>query len=433
MNKRIDVAYDFCFKFPRNCVLKTLHSDSVVIRCRGRFDVTFPHASPREAQLIVSLLGPGISWGSGDDAMKEKILSRLFAHGFFVYELRAAEQVLLSALVELPLDIKLRGGEERYLPWAPFLSFSTNDGTLRLRSTEAYADVEVARDLAHELVDLSYHKEVSRTECRDEKLFLMLENLKFLVATDPLEKFWEEHDRVLLAKTRMRSDLDSREIGAVYPFEGPPPNPPRVTGRKTIKLLESDGPVLPAIFRARESKRRGDRDTCISFQELSTFLRLLTGKIREESGTNHRIFPVAGNIDAPEFLVINRSCEGLPPGIYFFDAATQELALLDDDRAAVKVKMDVYSNFWFKENGVPQLVIQVVRHYPSLAWKYRGINLKVLLVEAGGVLQSAQLLASHLGLSCCPLGLGPVDLIKSSGSTDLAWDRVPLMEFTLEK
>jgi SagB-type dehydrogenase family enzyme len=363
-----------------------------------------------------------------------EILPAIFEKGFFNFQLWERGELLAASRVETPstADFSIPSAKLKFR-WSAFVSLAPSQEGFEIRSTEAVASAWISVPVAQGLMPLTLKEYVSVSDFRHPALFVFLRTLGFLYRgkVSHFQKYWEEHDRHLMSASRRRSLGDLRPIGATYPFADKAPVAPSIQGKTWVRLPKCSAPNLPAVFQQRETKRISSEKSQLNFQDLTNFLLLLTQKNEREKGGDRRIFPVAGNIESPEFVVLNYSCQGLKKGIFFFDSEKRRLIGIDENPERVSKHAKIYGQFWSSEHGVPPVVIQAVRFYPRIAWKYRGMNLKVQMVEGGGILQSAQLVATHLGLGCCPLGIGGTLLSPEGISPSLPWDRIPIIEFAI--
>lgn len=250
---------------------------------------------------------------------------------------------------------------------------------------------------------------------------------------DPVLRMWSPLD--LNFHTRSTLGRHDGDFGATYPL-GPGPNPepavkplPR-TGRISLyrpewkEVVEADAPFT-AVLEARRSHRRFDR-TPLTARELGELLyRALRIRAQTAAGgdpdagrTLDRPYPAGGAVHELEFYVTVGECEGLPPGVYAYDAQRHELVsvpvqpqerceLLGQARLAAEL-----------EDGTPVL-ITITARFGRVFWKYSGIGYRLILQDTGVVLQTLYLVATAMGLGACAMGC--VDIDRTAGLLGLDW------------
>ncbi|MBY0414524.1 MAG: hypothetical protein K2Q18_10175 [Bdellovibrionales bacterium] len=421
------------FTLPPESKLDVFDNQSIKIVCDKYFFI-FTIENQSGFKLVLELISGNFFLQQDDPLFQEKInvINQLLKQGNFNISLISNEVCVSSLNIEVlvmrdfelnipsnlaKLEYQIKISEYNYLissNESPFTIKIDNNGLaliqeLLLKKSNSFTN------------DIEFWFQILLTNF----LYPFEENLK----NHSHSMFWEDHDRVFIRETRIHNIFQKKAIGATFPFPQSPLPVLDVKHTQTFPLTVSENTELPVIFKNRESKRIGVRDKNISLQDVSSFLEMLSNKIpHSELSTGHHIYPIPGNISSHEFLIFNNACEDIPKGVYILDKPTMTLRMIEDTN--LKIYMKIYSRTWGKEYE-PQMAIQVLKNYPSLGWKYRSINLRVSLIEAGGILQSAQLLASHLNLSVCPFGTGPNVPLELSDGKYLDW--VPVLDFSLEK
>jgi SagB-type dehydrogenase family enzyme len=427
--------YSYLFRFPAGSQLQAVGAGTVQIRSSESHLYSMPARNPQALKQILSLLQTGIRVNAKTKSWP-RVLTALFAKGSFELELFRGSKKIATAEIEMPvqMDLSKKAWSKPHY-WNSFVSLAPAKDGFHLRSTEAISPVWMEVSEAQKMISLTLQKQVAAGDFANPALFALLKALGFLSVKkeSPFQKYWEEHDRYLFMSSRRRSLGDLRKIGAIYPFSEVQPTAPAIAAKRSVELPASTAQRLPAVFSQRQSHRISSEKSSLTVQDLSNFLTLLTQQESRADGRSRKIFPIAGNIDSPEFVILNYSCQGLQKGIYFFESQTRKLLFLDENESRAKAHAQLYAHYWSLENGVPPVIVQAIRFYPRIAWKYRGLNLKVQMIEGGGVLQSAQLIATHLGLGCCPLGSGGILFQPEKGKVGMPWDRIPIVEFAIGK
>lgn len=415
----------------------SLSKNEVVFLVDSHSQITFKLKSQSDRRDLLVLLNAGMVFKDFGSLDNNTLARQLLSYGLYILEVISGSDTLATAHIELPLPSLAKASLSQIGYWSQFTFLTPLTDGMTLTGTENWADIKINAPLAQTVFSLLAKKKLSSKEFNDINIYNFLTRLNFVVTKKPaLErniKYWELQDRILLSRSRLRGLNDRRLIGGTSPFTGPSPKEKKIRGIKKIALKKESHIKLPEYLIKRESLRVGPTKKPIRKSDLANFLGLLTQRnLAQDGRRRHHIFPISGNIGEPQLIVINWGCIGLPKGIYHYRSDENSLNRLPGKNNSLDKLIRIYSHIWPNKIGRPQVVIQVVRHYPSVARKYRGINLRVLAAESGGVLLSAQLIASFLDLKCCPLGIGPMDLTQGNpDSVNLDWDWIPLMEFAL--
>jgi SagB-type dehydrogenase family enzyme len=66
----------------------------------------------------------------------------------------------------------------------------------------------------------------------------------------------------------------------------------------------------------------------------------------------------------------------------------------------------------------PAVLVIIAARFRRTAWKYEGIAYRLVLLEAGALIQTMCLVAEAIGLGCCALGCGNSDLFCELTGSD---------------
>ncbi|MDY6951276.1 MAG: SagB/ThcOx family dehydrogenase [Thermodesulfobacteriota bacterium] len=157
---------------------------------------------------------------------------------------------------------------------------------------------------------------------------------------------------------------------------------------------------LWSILKKRRSRRRYTPEP-ISTKTLSTLLWATQGITLQASGYQFRTAPSAGALYPVETYLSLHNVEGVEKGIYHFNVA---------DFALEEIRSQDYAGFLtgaaLDQGMVARgavLFIWTAIFLRSL-WKYRDRSVRYVCMDAGHIAQNLQLVATALGLGCCPIG-----------------------------
>ncbi|HYL46865.1 MAG TPA: SagB family peptide dehydrogenase [Candidatus Limnocylindrales bacterium] len=168
----------------------------------------------------------------------------------------------------------------------------------------------------------------------------------------------------------------------------------------------------------RRTWRRFSGET-ISLADLGTLLGLIFG-VREWisiEGVGRfplKTSPSAGAMHPIEAYVVAQRVENLARGIYHYDSARHELALLRRGASARETTRFLAGQEWFSGAAVILFLSAV---FPRAQWKYRFPRAyRTVLIEAGHFCQTFCLTATSLGLApFCTMALAETKIEKALG------------------
>jgi SagB-type dehydrogenase family enzyme len=242
---------------------------------------------------------------------------------------------------------------------------------------------------------------------------------------------WDFHDLVFHA--RSTEGRHANPLGGTYPYVGVSEPPPAVRaqwpGEKIDlgKFLPGDSAApSPAVklLRERHSVRTFDDQRPITLAELSRFL---DGGARvksqwaskldlgggDDSGPmltyTARTYPSGGSSYELELYLAVDKCDGLPRGLYHYDAGAHALASIpvraNDFDAQLKA-----AQMAMGADAVPQILITMAARFGRISWKYSSIAYALVLKDVGVLMQTLYLMATDMGLGGCAIGSTNIDL-----------------------
>jgi SagB-type dehydrogenase family enzyme len=238
---------------------------------------------------------------------------------------------------------------------------------------------------------------------------------------------WDFHD--LLFHSRSTEGRHANPLGGTYPHAGviaplPAVRPPW-PGNK-IDLSDISTPPAPLstvaqLLRARHSTRSFDDGAPVTLAELAQFLdgtaRVLSSgesPIDEDGGGpvvgyTTRPYPSAGASYELELYLAVHLCVGLDRGFYHYDAGAHALAPINRATPELEALLGA-AQAAMAAPTPPQILITIAARFGRMSWKYSSLAYRLILEDAGVLLQSFYLMAAGLGLGGCAVGIANVDL-----------------------
>jgi SagB-type dehydrogenase family enzyme len=248
---------------------------------------------------------------------------------------------------------------------------------------------------------------------------------------------WEFHD--LLFHARSRRGRHDAPVGATFRMAGASELPPALrsdTEPESVALdrpdlrrvVERDPPLTQVIESRRSIRRYGDSP--VNVTQLGEFLfrvarvkELRRSEVETPAGTLSmefapRPYPSGGALYELEFYVAVRSCEGLAPGLYRYQAGKHALGVAAYAAAELdRLFRDAAASAGIAATDVQVLLVLAAR-VPRVAWKYASIAYALVLKHVGVVYQTMYLTATAMGLAPCALGAGDSDLFARTSGSD---------------
>jgi len=256
-------------------------------------------------------------------------------------------------------------------------------------------------------------------------------------ASSPALKFWEFHD--LLFHARSRLGRHDNPAGGTYRFVGqldPPLGLKPPSADEVIDLycpdldrLRRDDPPFAHVQEMRESVR-DYADQPITARQLGEFLYRV-GRVRTcaeydvktprgpvRMAFTSRPYPDAGALYELELYAAVNACEGLAPGLYHYDPFHHRLERLCG--RTVDVGQLVRDASW-RTSSAPdrlQVLLIIATRIPRIGWKYSSIAYALTLKHVGVLYQTMYLVATAMNLAPCAVGCGNADLFARAADTD---------------
>jgi SagB-type dehydrogenase family enzyme len=224
--------------------------------------------------------------------------------------------------------------------------------------------------------------------------------------------------------------------GGTYAHAGVMPPLPAVRPPwpgETIALgkLAAPEPASPfaKLLRERHSTRNFDDQHPVALTELAQFLGTTARVLSEWKGGRDvdggpevaysaRPYPAAGSAYELELYLAVSNCEGLPRGLYHYDAGGHALTAIGASPQQLHAHLTAAA-FAMGAPGPPQILVTIAARFGRISWKYASIAYSLILKDAGVLLQTFYLAATDMGLGGCAIGTGNIDLFAKMTGLDL--------------
>jgi len=130
-----------------------------------------------------------------------------------------------------------------------------------------------------------------------------------------------------------------------------------------------------------------------------------------------RPYPSGGaTYDLELYLTVDR-CDGLESGLYHYDPDRHALEHLDHLTSATE---QMLADATGATGGQvrPQVLITVASRFARISWKYEGMAYATTLRNVGAFYQTLWLVATAMGIACCPLGGGDTSAFAEATGLD---------------
>jgi len=227
---------------------------------------------------------------------------------------------------------------------------------------------------------------------------------------------WEFHDR--LFHVASREGRDAIPLGGTYRFTDRFPAPPAIKPPMSAESIALPRPDVAAIVAGSDrlaaimERRRSGRsyaDEPIGLEALSEFLFRVARITQVFSGGDQdlmsRPFPSGGSIHEIEFYLAVGACRGLDPGLYGYRGLEHALERLPNTADGARHLL-AGSQQAMGSDGPPQVLVVLACRLPRFAWKYQSMAYRLILMNAGVVIQTMYLVATDMGLAGCANGSG---------------------------
>jgi oxazoline/thiazoline dehydrogenase len=256
----------------------------------------------------------------------------------------------------------------------------------------------------------------------------------------PARQVWEFHDLLFHHGSRLTNDTMS--VGATFRFrDSLPPWPalPPSRGNGEISLATPDlarSTSREASFADILDRRQSIRDgaATLTIGQLSELL-FRTMRIRQVNSdggveTMRRIAPSGGALYEIDAYLAVGNCGGLESGCYRYDGSRHVLEMIKTRPDAVADFLDQATRSWKDRHPQPDVLITLAARLPRIAWQYERMAYRIVLLNAGALIQTLYLVATAMRLAPCAVGNGKPTLFAALTGRDL-FEETSVGEFAL--
>jgi oxazoline/thiazoline dehydrogenase len=243
------------------------------------------------------------------------------------------------------------------------------------------------------------------------------------VRTNAERMYWSFHDLLFHARTRRRRNVGEygrrKKIDRADDSECSPPF--------SFVRLPAPASLPPESLQALLLRRRSVRQAAatINIEDLSTLLYVgLRGPSPPHIGkSGGRPYPSAGGCYPLEFYVNVARCNGLEPGLYWYDQAAHILVRRSvREHGRGQLLAQCASACGLDPGDTAQVVLHFTARLERISTHYNSVAYSAVLKEVGAVFQTLYLVAAALRISACALGGGDADLFSDVTSIDYYYE-----------
>ena len=118
-----------------------------------------------------------------------------------------------------------------------------------------------------------------------------------------------------------------------------------------------------------------------------------------------RPFPSGGSIHEIELYLAVGACRGLDPGLYRYRGLEHALERLPNAADGAR-RLLAGSAKAMGSDHPPHVLVVLACRLPRFAWKYESMAYRLVVMNAGVVIQTMYLVATDMGLAGCANGSG---------------------------
>jgi SagB-type dehydrogenase family enzyme len=154
-------------------------------------------------------------------------------------------------------------------------------------------------------------------------------------------------------------------------------------------------------------------DGRFGIEQLSTALRVTAGlrQFQQTDGPVSRWAPSAGNLGSPELFVAVRNIDGLPAGLYYYDAQDHSLTSLTRRHGGL-LPDDLMARVLRRESDLPEALVIFTGAFHRIARKYGAFAYRLMHLDAGAAAVQLEVAAAALGAHSRVSAIWPDDLLQ---------------------
>jgi SagB-type dehydrogenase family enzyme len=202
--------------------------------------------------------------------------------------------------------------------------------------------------------------------------------------------------------------------------------------RPEVGAIAARSDRLAAIMDRRRSERSYGEEA-IGLEALSEFLFRVARitQVFEGGGQElmSRPFPSGGSIYEIEFYLAVGACRGLGAGVYYYRGLEHALEPLPNTADGARRLLADSAQAMGAEEP-PQILVVLACRLPRFAWKYQSMAYRLILMNAGVVMQTMYLVATDMGIAGCANGSGNSPLFAEITGLD-PLDETSIGEFAI--
>ena len=248
---------------------------------------------------------------------------------------------------------------------------------------------------------------------------------------DPRLRPWAWHDVAVHFRSRRGKHRYSAH-GSYHLSEKQAPEPglkaPMSSSVITLPVVDIDAlratdASLTSVFEDRFAGRDYSEQP-LTLEQLSELL-FRSSRVRWFSGQaedlpydhTSRPYPTGGATYDLELYITIAKCAGIESGFYHYDPDNHALEFLSPPSTATEQLLTDAHN---ATAGLasPQVLITVASRFARISWKYEGMAYATTLRNVGVFYQTIWLIATAMGISCCPLGGGDTAAFAAASGLD---------------
>ncbi|HEY0937843.1 MAG TPA: DUF1702 family protein, partial [Trebonia sp.] len=246
---------------------------------------------------------------------------------------------------------------------------------------------------------------------------------------DPATVGWSQIDMMFHTRSTLgRHDHDFGATCPIAPLE-PPVKPLKPPARELVPLhrprleeLRATDPPLTAVIEGRRSSRHPGTE--ITAEQIGDLLyrtarvrRLAANTPGDFCGHTDRPYPSGGSAYELELYLSVGDCAGLAPGVYHYDPLGHRLERVDADRVAAEELLGIARMAAGTDVPLPVLITMTAR-FRRLSWRYEGMAYRLVLMNAGALMQNLYLVCTAMRLAPCAIGTISIDTAARALGTD---------------
>ena len=247
---------------------------------------------------------------------------------------------------------------------------------------------------------------------------------------DPATVGWSQIDMMFHTRSTLgRHDHDFGATCPIAPLEPPvkavkPVKPGQQVPlhRPRLEDLRATDPPLTAVIEGRRSNRHPGAE--ITAEQIGDLLyrtarvrRLAASTPGDFSAHTDRPYPSGGNSYELELYLSVGDCAGLAPGVYHYDPLKHRLEPVDGDRVAAAELLAIARMAAGTDAPLPVLITMTAR-FRRLSWRYEGMAYRLVLMNAGALMQNLYLVCTAMRLAPCAIGTISIDTAARALGTD---------------